>query len=126
LKIRGKQWKRQRNIQEYIEEWYVLAFLLTGDKVVTERLLERTMVQVKDKLFFVSFDRHFLKQLIKEYTKYYRNNDIIYTSIDTSILLSRLGLLDEPARIAFLLKYVYGFSYKKIAQVLLTSERKVK
>ncbi|WP_400247702.1 sigma factor-like helix-turn-helix DNA-binding protein [Niallia sp. JL1B1071] len=46
--------------------------------------------------------------------------------MDSSILLTRLGLLDEQARLAFLLKYYYGFSYKKIAQYLPISERKAK
>lgn len=81
---------------------------------------------MRDKWSFPSSARFYLKPIIKEYLKYYRNKEIIYKSLDSSILLTRLGLLDEQARLAFLLKYYYGFSYKKIAQYLPISERKAK
>jgi hypothetical protein len=101
-------------------------FLLTGDEGLTEQLLDRTIDQVKDKRSILSSERLYLKPIIKEYLKYHRNKEIIYKCLDSSILLTRLGLLDEQARVAFLLKYYYGFSYKKIAQYLPISERKVK
>ena len=126
LKIRRKHLSKRNNLNADIEEWYLLGFLLTGDKVLTDRLITRTVNQVKDKFISIRLDHFVLKPLIKEYKKYYRNHDIIYQPIDASPLLNRLGLLNEQARIAFLLKYYYDYSYKKIANHLGISERKAK
>ena len=126
LNMRPRQWKQQIIIQDNIDEWYLLAILLTGDSGLAERLLDRTLDQVRDTWYFPSRERFSLKPIIKEYRKYHRNNDINYKPIDSSVLLTRLGLLDEQARVAFLLKYYYGFSYKKIAQYLPISVRRTK
>ncbi|WP_303983335.1 sigma-70 region 4 domain-containing protein [Niallia circulans] len=124
LNRRHRQWKKQ--IQDYINEWYLLAFLLTGDRVTAEQLLNMAVDQVKDKWSYRHFERLWAKPVIKEYIKFSRNNECNDKYLDFSTLLNRIGLLEGNARVAFLLKYYYGFSYKKIARNLHISERKAK
>lgn len=124
LNRRHRQWKKY--IQAYINEWYLLAFLLTGNRALAEQLLNRAVDQVKGKWSFHHFERLWAKPIIKEYIKYNRTNQFYEKFLDFSTLLNRLGLLEVNARVAFLLKYYYGFSYKKIARNLHISERKVK
>lgn len=124
LNRRHRQWKKQ--ILDYIDEWYLLAFLLTGDRALAEQLLHRVVDQVKEKWYLFHFERLWVKPIIKEYIKFRRNNELNEKHLDFSMLLNRLGLLEVNARVAFLLKYYYGFSYKKIARNLQISERKAK
>lgn len=111
LNRRHRQWKKY--IQAYINEWYLLAFLLTGNRALAEQLLNRAVDQVKGKWSFHHFERLWAKPIIKEYIKYNRTNQFYEKFLDFSTLLNRLGLLEVNARVAFLLKYYYGFSYKK-------------